>query len=109
VAAFTCANRPFTCRPGSRWSGIRSKALTLLRLPSFLFAINQAWCILPALAMDLLSWLRLLALDERLARTEPATIRTDLPGVPACLAGHARCRELKRNRCSSCEGAKYMA
>ncbi|WP_331719103.1 IS1380 family transposase (plasmid) [Streptomyces sp. NBC_00289] len=53
-------------------SGIRrSKALTLLRLPSFKFALNQAWCTLLATAMDLLSWLQLLALDGRLARAEP--------------------------------------
>jgi hypothetical protein len=77
--------------PGIR----RSKALTLLRLPSFKFALNQAWCTLLATAMDLLSWLQLLALDGRLARAEPATVRTDLLDVPARLAEHARRRELK--------------
>ncbi|MCX4776899.1 IS1380 family transposase [Streptomyces sp. NBC_01264] len=77
-------------------SGIRrSKALTLLRLPSFKFALNQAWCTLLALAMDLLSWLQLLALDGRLARAEPAAVRTDLLDVPAKLTDHARRRELK--------------
>jgi hypothetical protein len=77
-------------------SGIRrSKALTLLRLPSFKFALNQAWCTLLALAMDLLSWLQLLALDGPLARAEPATVRTDLLDVPARLTEHARRRELK--------------
>ncbi len=77
-------------------SGIRrSKALTLLRLPSFKFALNQAWCTLLALAMDLLSWLQLLALDSRLARAEPAAVRTDLLDVPAKLTEHARRRELK--------------
>ena len=77
-------------------SGIRrSKALTLTRLPSAKFALNQAWCTLLALAMDLLSWLQLLALDGRLTRAEPATVRTELLDVPAKLAEHARRRELK--------------
>lgn len=77
-------------------SGIRrSKALTLTRLPSAKFALNQAWCTLLALAMDLLSWLQLLALDGRLARAEPATVRTGLFDVPARLTVHARRRELK--------------
>lgn len=77
-------------------SGIRrSKALTLTRLPSAKFALNQAWCTLLALAMDLLAWLQLLALDGKLARAEPATIRTELFDVPAKLTEHARRRELK--------------
>lgn len=77
-------------------SGIRrSKALTLLRLPSFKFALNQAWCTLLALAMDLLSWLQLLALDSPLARAEPAAVRAGLLDVPAKLTEHARRRELK--------------
>jgi hypothetical protein len=77
-------------------SGIRrSKALTLTRLPSFKFALNQAWCTLLALAMDLLAWLQLLALDGKLTRAEPATVRTDLLDVPAKLTEHARRRELK--------------
>lgn len=77
-------------------SGIRrSKALTLNRLPSFKFAFNQAWCTLLALATDLLAWLRLLALDGKLAKAEPATVRTELLDVPAKLTEHARRRELK--------------
>ena len=77
-------------------SGIRrSKALTLTRLPSSKFALNQAWCTLLALAMDLLAWLQLLALDGRLARAEPATLRADLLDIPAHLTDHARRRELK--------------
>jgi hypothetical protein len=77
-------------------SGIRrSKALTLTRLPSFKFALNQAWCTLLALAMDLLSWLQLLALDGKLARAEPATVRTQLLDIPAKLTDHSRRRELK--------------
>lgn len=77
-------------------SGIRrSKALTLNRLPSFKFAFNQAWCTLLALATDLLAWLRLLAPDGKLAKAEPATVRTELLDVPAKLTEHARRRELK--------------
>ncbi|MFI5749355.1 transposase [Streptomyces sp. NPDC051644] len=77
-------------------SGIRrSKALTLTRLPSRKFALNQAWCTLLAIAMDLLARLQLLAPDGRLARTEPATLRTDLFDILAKLTHHARRRELK--------------
>jgi hypothetical protein len=77
-------------------SGIRrSKALALTRLPSSKFAFNQAWCTLLALAFDLLSWLRLLALDGRLAKAEPATVRSELLDIPAKLTDHARHRELK--------------
>lgn len=77
-------------------SGIRrSKALTLARLPSSKFALNQAWCTLLALAVDLLAWLQLLALEGRLARAEPATVRTDLFDIPARITDHARRRELK--------------
>jgi len=77
-------------------SGIRrSKALTLTRLPSGKFALNQAWCTLLGIAMDLLAWLQLLALDGQLARSEPATLRTDLFDIPAKLTYHARRRELK--------------
>ncbi|WAX77356.1 IS1380 family transposase [Streptomyces sp. KMM 9044] len=77
-------------------SGIRrSKALTLTRLPSAKFALNQAWCTLLALTMDLISWLQLLALDGKLARAEPATLRSELFDIPAKPADHARSRELK--------------
>jgi hypothetical protein len=77
-------------------SGIRrSKALTLTRLPSRKVALNQAWCTLLAIAMDLIAWLQLLALEGRLARAEPATLRADLFDIPAKLTDHARRRELK--------------
>ena len=77
-------------------SGIkRAKALTLNLLPSSKFALNQAWCTLLGLALDLLAWLQLLAVDGKLATAEPATIRADLLDVPARLTAHARRRELK--------------
>ncbi|MFJ9539131.1 hypothetical protein ACIRPX_17930 [Streptomyces sp. NPDC101225] len=72
-------------------SGIRrSKSLTLARLPSFKFALNQAWCTLLALASDLLSWLQLLALDGKLTRPNPppsaancSTSQPSWPNTPA--------------------------
>lgn len=77
-------------------SGIRrSKALILLRFPSAKFALNQAWSTLLTLAMDLLARLQLLALDGRLARAEPATVRTELFDAPAELTEHTRRDELK--------------
>ncbi|MEU1601553.1 transposase [Streptomyces sp. NPDC005708] len=76
----------------------RSKSLTLTRLPSFKFVLDQAWCTLPAVAMGLLSWLQLLALDGRFARGEPATVRSELLDVPAKLTEHARRRELEFDR-----------
>jgi hypothetical protein len=47
----------------------------LRRMPSKSFAINAAWCLVVALACDLLAWLALLALDGDLAKAEPKTIR----------------------------------
>jgi Transposase DDE domain group 1 len=43
----------------------------LRRLPSKSFAINSAWCVVVALACDLLAWLALLGLDGDLAKAEP--------------------------------------
>jgi hypothetical protein len=73
----------------------RGKALSLNLMPSASFAINQAWCTLLALAVDLARWLQLLATTGKLARAEPATLRAQLLDVPAKLADHARRRELK--------------
>jgi hypothetical protein len=44
-------------------------------MPSTFFAINSAWCVVVALACDLLAWLALLGLDGDLANAEPKTIR----------------------------------
>jgi hypothetical protein len=44
-------------------------------MPSKSFAINYAWCVVVALACDLLAWLALLGLDGDLAKAEPKTIR----------------------------------
>jgi len=56
--------------------GVRTaKATGLRRLPSKAWGINQAWCQVVALAVDLLAWLRHLALDGDLAKAEPKTVR----------------------------------
>ena len=69
-------------RPPSR-SGARTnrgvddlaKATGLRRLPSKSWGINEAWCQVVALAVDLSAWLRHLTLDGDLARAEPETLR----------------------------------
>ena len=56
--------------------GVRTaKATGLRRLPSKAWGINEAWCQVVALAVDLLAWLRHLTLDGDLARAEPKTLR----------------------------------
>jgi hypothetical protein len=56
--------------------GVRTaKATGLRRLPSKLWRVNQAWCQVVALAVDLLAWLRHLTLDGDLAKAEPKTLR----------------------------------
>lgn len=56
--------------------GVRTaKATGLRRLPSKSWGINEAWCQVVALAVDLLAWLRHLTLDGDLARAEPKTLR----------------------------------
>ncbi|WP_239342173.1 IS1380 family transposase [Frankia sp. CiP3] len=55
-----------------------AKATGLRRLPSKKFEINSVWCVVVALACDLLAWFALLALDGELARAEPKTLRSRL-------------------------------
>jgi hypothetical protein len=43
--------------------------------PSRDYGLNKAWLDAPVTACILLSWLRLLALDGKLARAEPKTLR----------------------------------
>ncbi|MER7960097.1 hypothetical protein [Streptomyces sp. NPDC096030] len=64
-------------------------------MPWFKSALSQACYMLRALAMDLLSWLQLLAPVGRLAGAGPAAVRTGLSGVPDRLAGQARRRGLQ--------------
>ena len=59
--------------------GVRTaKATGLRRMPSKEWGINEAWCQVVALAVDLLAWLRHLALDGDLAKAEPKTVRDRL-------------------------------
>jgi hypothetical protein len=43
--------------------------------PVQVLGINEAWCQVVALAVDLLAWLRHLTLDGELAKAEPKTLR----------------------------------
>ena len=59
--------------------GVRTaKATGLRRLPSKSWGINEAWCQVVALAVDLLAWLRHLTLDGDLAKAEPKPLRYKL-------------------------------
>lgn len=56
--------------------GVRTaKATGLRRLPSKAWGINDAWCQVVAMAVDLLAWLRHLALDGDLTEADPETLR----------------------------------
>ena len=71
------------------------KACGATRLPSTSYARNSAWLQLAAHAVTVLSWLRLLALDDDLALAEPKTLRFRLLAAPARYVRHARQRVLK--------------
>jgi hypothetical protein len=66
------------------------KATGLAKWPSSSFAINTAWVITAAIAIDLLCWTRLLLLDGPLAKAEPATLRYRLLHSAARLVNHSR-------------------
>jgi hypothetical protein len=72
-----------------------SKACGAERLPSKDYQRNSAWLQLVTLAVSLLAWLRLIALDGDLARAEPKMLRFRLFSAPGRLAHHARNRVLK--------------
>ena len=72
-----------------------SKACGAERLPSKDDDRNSAWLQLVALAVSLLAWLRLIALDGDLAKAEPKALRFRLLSVPARLVTHARHKILK--------------
>ncbi len=65
------------------------------RFPSREYAINQAWLIASSIAADLIAWLRLLALPEKLTACEPKALRYRLLHVPARLTHGARKRHLR--------------
>jgi hypothetical protein len=73
------------------------KDLGLRRLPGYGLAFNQAWCVVVAIASDLLAWLRSLALDhhQQLSRASPAVLRRALLNVPARLVRRARKRLIR--------------
>ena len=55
------------------------------------FAANRVWCLIVALACDILAFSQLLALASAAARRwEPRTIRLRLMSIPAVIARHAR-------------------
>ncbi len=65
------------------------------RFPSREYAVNQAWLIATSIAADLIAWLRLLALPEKLNGCEPKALRYRLLHVPARLTHGARQRRLR--------------
>lgn len=67
----------------------------LRRLPSRQANINTAWCLLVAIAADLIAWLRLLALPAELKSCEPKALRYRLLHVPAALVRTGRRRILR--------------
>ncbi|WP_285710413.1 transposase [Microtetraspora sp. NBRC 16547] len=74
-----------------------SKSLGLRAFPFYASAANQAWCLAVILAADLLTWLRLLALDHHseLRKASPARLRHALLTVPARLVRRARQRLIR--------------
>lgn len=75
--------------------GIRqAKDIGLGRFPSRLFAINQAWCQIAALAADLKAWLQLIGFDGELATCEIKKFRFCVLTVPARLTRTGRRRKL---------------
>jgi hypothetical protein len=72
-----------------------AKACGAARLPSKDYNRNAAWLQIVALAVNLLAWLKLIALDGNLAKAEPKALRFRLLSAPARLVAHARHRVLK--------------
>lgn len=72
-----------------------AKACGAERLPSKDYQRNNAWLQLVTLAVSLLAWLRLIALDGELAKAEPKMLRFRIFSAPARLVTHARNRILK--------------
>ena len=65
------------------------------RFPSHEFDINRAWMTAAMTAQILLSWLKLLALDDDLARAEPKTLRYRVLNAAARLVRGGRRRRWK--------------
>jgi len=67
-----------------------AKDTGLARLPSHLFAVNQAWLAVVVLAGDLLAWMKGLCLEGDLARAEPKRLRYTLLHSAGVLVHSAR-------------------
>ncbi|MEU4645053.1 IS1380 family transposase [Micromonospora sp. NPDC023814] len=72
-----------------------AKDTGLRRLPSREFAINAAWCIATAIAVDLIAWLQLIGLDGDLAKAEPKRLRYRILHTAARLVHGQRRRWLR--------------
>jgi len=76
--------------------GIRTgKDTGIGRFPSEAMAMNKAWFAAALIAATLLAWLRLLALDGKLAKAEPKTLRYKILHAAGRLVRGARRRQLK--------------
>ena len=73
----------------------RAPACGAARLPSKDYHRNSAWLQLVCLAVSLLAWLKLIALDGDLAKAEPKALRFRLLSAPARMVTHARKKILK--------------
>jgi hypothetical protein len=83
-------------QPEDAWRSIRTgKDCGIGRFPSQAMAMNKAWFTSALIAATLLAWLRLLALDEPLARAEPKTLRYKILHAAARITRGARKRRLK--------------
>jgi hypothetical protein len=72
-----------------------AKDLGLANLPSANFAINTAWVQLVLIAQDLLAWLKLLCLDDELARAEPKRLRYRVFHTAGIIANSGRQTRLR--------------
>src|SRR5258708_6946692 len=76
--------------------GIRTgKDCGIGRFPSEAMAMNKAWFSAALIAATLLAWLRLLALDGKLAKAEPKTLRYKILHAAGRLVRGSRRRQLK--------------
>ena len=76
--------------------GIRTgKDTGIGRFPSEAMAMNKAWLAAALIAATLLAWLRLLALDGKLARAGPKTLRYKVLHAAGWLTRGARRRQLR--------------
>ncbi len=76
--------------------GIRAgKDCGIGRFPSEAMAMNKAWFAAALIAATLLAWLKLVALDGRLAKAEPKTLRYRVLHAAGRLVRGGRRRQLK--------------